>query len=214
MRKRVLRRIFDVWELIFHKICHLEDIEPGVEHLFYITRRRYLGRMFSVDGVSVKRFDPVVELHINNALVERRLRENENVVRAMVQLIRQARQSLPALANAVQGDKYRDAEVLYGITFIHRGIERLGFQTLPLDESSLMTRITKWHLRNVLKMLNPHADDILRTHSSMLEPRLVVATKAGMIARYQSPPEAGVETAEGSAADYGATSAYSFTAEP
>ncbi|MFB5191795.1 YkoP family protein [Alicyclobacillus fastidiosus] len=214
MRKRVLRRIFDVWELMFHKINHLEDIEPGVEHLFYITRRKYLGRTFSVDGVSVKRFDPVVELHINNTLVERRLREDENIVRAMVQLIRQARQSLPALANAIQGEKYRDAEVLYGITFIHRGIDRLGFQTLPLNERSLTTRLTKWHLRNVLKMLNPHADDIFRTHSGMLEPRLVVATKAGMIARYQSPPDAGVETAKGPAADYAATSGYSVTAEP
>lgn len=47
-----------------------------------------------------------------------------------------------------------------------------------------MTRLTKWHLKNVLRMLNPHAEDIFRTHSELLEPRLVVASKASIVARY------------------------------
>ncbi|EPZ52497.1 YkoP family protein [Alicyclobacillus acidoterrestris] len=184
MPRRVVRRVFDVWEAMFHRMFRLEDIEPGAEHLFYITKRKYTGRPFSVDGVSVKRFDPVIEMHMNNQLVERALREDENVVRAMVVLIRQARRSLPALARALQAEKYQDAKALYGITFIHRGIDHFGFQTLPLNAHSLMTRLTKWHLKNVLRMLNPHAEDIFRTHSELLEPRLVVASKASIVARY------------------------------
>lgn len=180
MPNRVVRAVFNVWESLFHRAFHLEEIEPGVEHLFFIAKRRYIGRPFEVDGVQVRSGDIVIELHVNNEMVEHILREDGNVVRAMVQLLRHARQSMPMLTKAVQQEKYQSAMALYGVTFIHRGIDRFGFHTLPLT-GMLSKSVTKWHLTNVLKMLNPDANHLLETHPDVLQPKLVVASKATLV---------------------------------
>ncbi|WAH38799.1 YkoP family protein [Alicyclobacillus dauci] len=180
MATRAFRFVFDAWESLFHKMFHLEEIEPGVEHLFFIAKRRYFGRPFVVEDVTVKSGDIVIELHMNNSVVERVLTKDENIVRAMVQLIRQARESMPVLAKAIEHEKYERAAALYGITFIHRGIDRFGFHTLPISDG-VSKRITTWHLRNVLRILNPHANDIFSTHADVLEPKLVVASKRQII---------------------------------
>lgn len=183
MSRKAIRKLFDLWETLFHVALHLEDIEPGVEHLFYISKRMYFGRSFTVDGVTVRTFDPVIELHFNNDMVEGALRADPNVVRAMIQLLRQARQTMPVLAGAIQSPRYRKAKALYGITFIHRGIDRFGFHTLPLS-NGVTKRITTWHLTNILRMLNPDADHILETHREVLEPKLVVASKEHIIEQF------------------------------
>ncbi|SDW49944.1 hypothetical protein SAMN04489725_1075 [Alicyclobacillus hesperidum] len=180
MPSRALRAVFDVWESLFHRAFRLEDLEPGTEHLFFVAKRRYFGRGFEVDGIRVNPGDRVVELHVNNDMVERALREDGNVVRAMVQLLRQARISMPALARAVQRERFADAQVLYGVTMIHRGIERFGFHTYPLP-NGIAKSLTTWHLTNVLKMLNPDANHIIETHHDVLQPKLVVASKAKII---------------------------------
>lgn len=180
MPSRAVRTVFNLWESLFHRAFHLEDIEPGVEHLFFIAKRRYMGRPFEVDGVHVRSGDKVVELHVNNDMVEHALREDGNIVRAMVQLLRQARTSMPALARAIQSERYADTEALYGITMIHRGIERFGFHTHPLPDG-ISKSLTTWHLTNVLKMLNPDAEHLLQTHHDVLYPKLVVASKARII---------------------------------
>ncbi|AEJ43921.1 YkoP family protein [Alicyclobacillus acidocaldarius] len=180
MPNRAARAVFDAWEALFHRALHLEELEPGTEHLFFVARRRYLGRTFEVDGIVVRPGDPVVEMHMNNALIERALREDANIVRAIVRLLRQARVSLPALAKAVQHEKFEDAQVLYGITMIHRGIEHFGFHTYPL-RNPFVRAVTSWHLTNILKMVNPDADHILQTHRDVLQPKLVVASKQKII---------------------------------
>ncbi|WP_067621792.1 YkoP family protein [Alicyclobacillus acidiphilus] len=186
MPNPALRAVFDMWESFFHHAFRLEDLEPGVEHLFYIAKRRYMGRPFEVDGVKVRSGDRVVELHVNNDMVERALREDSNVVRAMVQLLRQARTSMPALARAIQSPRYAETQALYGITMIHRGIERFGFHTLPLPDG-ISKSLTTWHLTNVLRMLNPDADHLIQTHHDVLQPKLVVASKARIIELFSTP---------------------------
>jgi hypothetical protein len=193
MPNRVIRSVFDTWELLFHKAFRLEEIEPGTQHLFYIASRRYMGRPFTVDGVEVKRGDRVIELHINNDMVENTLRADDNIVRAMVQLIRSARQSMPALVKAIQRDKYEKSQALYGITFIHRGIERFGMNTREIPDG-LSKRLIRWHLKNVLRMLNPEGEHIISDHSHILEPKLVVASKYRMIELFSSEQEPAKET--------------------
>lgn len=188
MSHTIVRKLFDAWESLFHKVFRLQEIQPGEEHLFYISKRRYIGKPFTVDGVFVRLFDPVVELHFNNDIIERALHSDPNVVRAMVQLLREARKTMPLLASALQGHRYRDAKALYGITFIHRGIERFGFQTLPMP-GTLSRRLTSWHLTNLLKMLNPDADHILETHKDVLVPKLVVASKQHIIEQFAEGAE-------------------------
>lgn len=177
---RLKRKLFEGWEALFHRMFRLQELVAGEEHLFYIAKRKYMGKSFVVDGVSVGPGDTVIELHFNNEIVERLLVQNDNLVRAMVQLILQARKSMPALVEAVQAPQYADVHALYGITFINRGIERFGFHTRPM-QSGFTKKLTTWHLKNVLRMYNPDADHVITAHEDVLEPKIVVASKARLI---------------------------------
>lgn len=188
MPNRVVRFLFDTWESLFHKAAGLREIEPGQQHLFFIARRKYLGEPFSIDGVEVRPRDLVIELHFNNEMVEQALRADDNIVRAMIQILREARQSMPALARAIGQEEFREAKALYGITFIHRGIERFGFETRDIP-SGLSKAITSWHLKNVLRMLNPSGEQIIHTHASVLQPKLVVASKERIIKQFLEQDE-------------------------
>src|SRR5579875_2925292 len=129
---RVAGVVWRMWEHSFHKVFGLEPIKPGEEHLFFIAKRTYLGRRFTVDGMVVKPFDKVIELHMNNDLLAEVLRSESQLVGIAVRLINEAKKSLPLLAEAISQKQFASISVVYGVTFIHRGIQRFGFQALPV----------------------------------------------------------------------------------
>ena len=61
-------------------VARIKHLEQGESHLFCIAKHRYLGRPFSVDGVCVRRFDPVIEIHMNNKRLAQVMREQDSVV--------------------------------------------------------------------------------------------------------------------------------------
>jgi hypothetical protein len=171
------------WERFFHIAFHLEPIHPHENHLFFIAKRTYIGRRFTVGDEVIKPFDKVIELHMNNELLVQYLHEDPNLVSLAVRLVREARKSLPLLAQVVHQQRFAKARVIYGVTFIHRGISRLGFHTLPM-RNGLLRRLTRWHLKNVLRLMNPDAARIMALHPGDFVPMLVAFPKDELIAKY------------------------------
>ncbi|MCL6445934.1 MAG: polysaccharide deacetylase [Alicyclobacillus sp.] len=188
MASRLIRSVWLAWESLFHWVWRVQPLEPGVRHLFYVSMTRYMGKPFTVDGVTVRRFDPIIELHMNNEMLMNALREQKNVVSLAVKLLQEAKRSLPALANCVRDEKFAKAKALYGITFIHRGVERFGFTTFPLRQR-LFHRITTAYLKFIFRMVNPRAVALLATHPDIFEPRLVVISKMRLLTQYATRAE-------------------------
>ncbi|MCL6594051.1 MAG: polysaccharide deacetylase [Alicyclobacillus sp.] len=178
---------FLAFEWVFRLVARVRPLDPCHRHLFLIARRTYLGRPFTVDGVSVKPFDQVVELHLNNTLLAELLREEKSPVSVALRLLEETRRSLPVLANALQETRYASAQAVYGITFVHRHISRFGFTVLPL-RSRWLRRLVGWHLRHVLRAVNPRAGELLLTRPGDFEPKLVAAGKQRLI-RLHLPPQ-------------------------
>ncbi|MCL6633357.1 MAG: polysaccharide deacetylase [Alicyclobacillus herbarius] len=179
-------RFWDLWEAGFRKLFKVQPIRPDVEDLFYLSKTHYLGKPFEIDGVRVVRGQPVVELHVNNTLVARVLREEKNILASTVKLLQLARKSLPALAERVAHPEFADVQVLYGITFIHRGIERLGFEALPI-RNRVLAPLTRWYLRQVLRAFNPDANRLLEAHPDAFVPKLVATSKKRLILMHGKP---------------------------
>jgi hypothetical protein len=181
-------RFWDVWEAGFRTLFGVKPIRPGFEDLFYVSKTRYLGHPFTIDGIQVRRLEPVVELHVNNALVARVLKEERNILASAVKLLQLARQSLPALAELMAQPEFQDVRVLYGVTFIHRGIERLGFQAFPI-RNRLVAPLTRWYLRQVLRAFNPDADRLLLAHPDAFVPKLVAISRERLTTAYGRPDQ-------------------------
>ncbi len=183
MARHMVFWIWKVWEFLFRFFAHVRPLRKDESYLFYVAKRRYLGKPFSVDGITVHRFDMVVELHMNNALLVDTLRNQKSLVGVAVKLVQEAKRSLPVLAENLSTSKYEQTEVLYGVTFIHRGVERFGFQSLPIQRSFLRGLAT-WHLTHVFKIVNPNAEQILRQHPNAFEPRMVAISKQHLLSNY------------------------------
>jgi hypothetical protein len=178
-----MHALWHAWEWLFHVVMRLEPLRAGEAHLFYLSVRRYMGRPFVVDGVQVKRFDKVIELHMNNDLLLQVLRETDNLVSLAVRLLQIAKRDLPILAERVASRRFAKAHVLLGITFIHRSVERFGFQSFPI-RGRFVRRVTTWHLRNVLRIVNPHADHLFRSHPDAFVPKVVAISKDRLIQQF------------------------------
>lgn len=183
MARQIVFWVWKAWEFLFRFFGHVRPLSKDEPYLFYVATRRYMGKPFVVDGITVRRFDTVVELHMNNALLVDTLRNQSSLVGLAVKLVQEAKRSLPVLAENLTAPQYEEAQVLYGITFIHRGIERFGFQSLPIHRVWLR-KLATWHLTHVFKIVNPNAEKILLQHPGVFEPKMVAISKEQLLATY------------------------------
>lgn len=180
MANSLKRRLLVTWEKIFHQTAHLQEIDPDQKHLFYIAKRRYFGRRFIVDGIEIRKFDKVVELHMNNDIIAEIVNQELEVVAIAIRILQEGRKSMPALARALTDPKYEGVKALYGVTLINRGLSRFGFTVYPL-RGKFTVRVTKWHLKNVFELINPAAKRLFLQHPESFEPKLVAASLAHFI---------------------------------
>lgn len=182
---RGVYRLWQGWEKLFRVLA---GVQPICEHdkplLFFIAKRTYLGRPFLADDVRVLPFQKVVELHMNNDLLKQVLRTETTLVGVAIRLIREARETLPILAELLSTPEFDDVEVLYGVTFIHRGIQKLGFHTAEI-RNRFIRYVSTWYLLHVFNMVNPDAKAVLGRHHQGFYPKMVAITKAELVARYR-----------------------------
>lgn len=183
MIKSAMVKLWSAWELIFRTLWRVRPIHDTDEHLFFVSMRRYLGSSFTVDDVTVNRLDYIIELHFNNDVFFRTLREQRSLVGVAVKLIQEAKRSLPVLADYVRQPQFAKANVLMGVTFIHRGVQRFGFHTFPIQQR-WMHYLTSWHLSNVVRVVNPNGSAMLEAHPSEFVPMIVAISKAKLIAEH------------------------------
>ena len=164
-------------------ITRIRPIKRGESHLFCVALHRYLGREFTVNGVRVHRFDQVIELHLDNMRVAQLLHENHNLVSLAIKLIQEVNQSLPHLADCVNSQKYRKANVLLGITMIHRGVEKFGFEVFPLH-NKIMHAFIKWYLRNIYCTFNSNGNSLIQSRPETFIPKMVAISKQRLIQSY------------------------------
>jgi hypothetical protein len=179
------RQLLLTWEILFHWAAHLKELKPGETHLFYIARRRYIGRGFTVDGVAVRLFDKVVELHMNNEMIKDIVSREPQLMAVAVRILQETRRSLPVLAEMLNSSEYDDIKALYGVTLINRGLDRFGLSVFPL-RGNLTVRLTNWHLKNIFELINPAAKRLIAEHPESFEPKLVAASRDHFIATFRA----------------------------
>jgi hypothetical protein len=179
----IIRSLWMGWEAVFRFSCRVHPLNRDEQHLFLIARRRYLGKSFTVDGVTIRLFDPVIELHMNNKLLVQLLR-HQGLMGLAVRLVQETRRSMPILAETLNREKFHGVKALYGVTFIHRHVERFGFQTFPIQQK-LTERLFTWYLRQVFRAINPNASQLLATHREAFVPRIVAMSKDRLVTQFR-----------------------------
>ena len=163
------------WDETFRRCCGIKPLDPEEEHLLCIAERRYLGRPFTVGDVKVRRFDPIMEIHLNNARLTKIIAEGQPLPGTVVLLLRETRRAMQALAKRISSDPYHQARVIYGLTLVHRGAKRLGFEVLPI-QNRWLARFYTWYLFNLLRCFNPDAARGIDTRLRPVAKRVAMPT--------------------------------------
>lgn len=183
------------WRLVegyFERKYRIRVLENDPQALIAYNLWSYTGsEQVLPSGERVRPGDPVMELHFRRAALLPLIQDGDPR-RAGLELLRLGKRDLPRLARVVQTDpELQNVAALHALTLFHRGIDRLGFEIVPVA-SRLEERWFSWYHR-VLMARDSHAGaERVRQHRHKLITRHIWFTREAFIRRWGcSGPDGG-----------------------
>lgn len=154
--KRAIISLWLVYERAFHAVFRLKTVEAEADKpaAFHYRVIKYNGEPIEFsNGAGVTKGDAVAELHFDNRMLSEIAASSKSPLAIGLRLIREVEHALPFLANQLAEDiGAKDVKALYGVTMIHRGADRLGFEVHQLPDG-LFKRSSQVYLRLLMKVL-------------------------------------------------------------
>ncbi|MHB9093283.1 MAG: polysaccharide deacetylase family protein [Eubacteriales bacterium] len=126
VRRRIAFTLWEKWEHIFARLYSVERIDST--NMLRLSKTRYKGPdIYAPNGqLLAQKGDWVGEIHFDNI---RFVNNETDVQKIALQALRQAKESLTVFARYIEGNpKYQGIRVFLGLSLMHRGVKRLGFE--------------------------------------------------------------------------------------
>ncbi|CAM4134128.1 polysaccharide deacetylase family protein [Paenibacillus alkaliterrae] len=152
--KKGLISLWLLWERAFHVVFRLKTVGDAGDPAFHYRITTYHGKSVQLaGGGSVTKGDRIAELHFDNKKLSTIAATSKSPVATGIRMLREVEQALPLLANQLAEDaEASDIKAVYGVTMIHRGADRLGFEIYKLPEG-WFARSTRVYLRILIRVL-------------------------------------------------------------
>ena len=171
------------WDSLCRRWLRIQPLHPHEEHLFCISQRRHLGPPFAVGNTVVSRFEPVIEIHLNNPLLIKILADKHSLFGTSTLMARETRSALQALAEMIIQKPHRPGRVICGVTLLYRGTRPFGFEVLPI-ENRWLERFYTWYLQKLLRAMNPDASRRMNQRAGTVAKRIAMPAET-LIQRYR-----------------------------
>ncbi|MCY0876638.1 MAG: polysaccharide deacetylase family protein [Firmicutes bacterium] len=126
---------------------------------------------------------PLVELHLQNLALQELLKVSPPEKMA-IRGLREARDSLRQVAlSMVFDERFNQAQGVWGMTMIHRGMENLGFHVEDVPPT-LFNRWVTLVLTWIMILYHPQGRSRLRQGLEEMHPRLMWMTREELLSRY------------------------------
>lgn len=125
--------ILDPIYYLFTRLTYLEDSNKN-RNVFRIRLTRYRGAdVVLSDGTYVKKNDLLIKIHLHNVRLMKEMHNLESETKKGRLIFTHVRSGLPSLAEYIQNHPdYNEIKGIVGITMLHKGCNRLGFETFPI----------------------------------------------------------------------------------
>jgi len=188
--KRLVQRIWSIVDRLIRKISGIKELESGRSAFYYVALRCYRGKDWTMpDGSLLRPGDLFLELHVNNDRLLGLINENMPVERTAIIAMREVRQCLPVVARMLNsGERFSGVKALFGITLLHRGLDRLGFTAYEMKPGIVKT-IVGLYEHWLLGLYHPGGFKKLNTYREKLTPKYVIMTREELMRRYLNAPK-------------------------
>jgi peptidoglycan/xylan/chitin deacetylase (PgdA/CDA1 family) len=152
--KKALIWLWLQWERVFHVMFRLKTVGDANDAAFHYRVTTYSGENIELAaGGRVEKGDQIAELHFDNKKLSSIAATSKSPVATGIRMLREVEQALPLLANQLAADSSaKDIKAVYGVTMIHRGADRLGFEIFNLPEG-FFAKSSRIYLRILIKVL-------------------------------------------------------------
>lgn len=177
--KRVLIAGWLAWERAFHAMFRLKQVGDSAIPAFHYRVTKYTGEAVTLsNGEAIAKGDNVAELHFDNKLLSSIALTSKSPLATGLRLIREVENALPSLADQLAADaEAQGIKAVYGVTMIHRGANRLGFEVFQLPDG-LFKRSTQVYLRVLMKVLTNSkqykAGKVKSSRTEIVTPRMLL----------------------------------------
>ncbi|NPC93933.1 hypothetical protein HOO54_17355 [Bacillus sp. WMMC1349] len=129
------RFFLTIWHLIdpfYYFFSRLTFIDCRRKSIFRVRLTKYKGiDVMLSDGTTIKKNDVLIKIHLHNVKLIREFQNIESAVRRGVLIYQKVLSSMPTLAEYVSNhQKAEQIKGIIGITTLHKGIDRLGFEAV------------------------------------------------------------------------------------
>lgn len=181
------------WDSIYYRFTRLQYVDVENGNLFRVVVKPYRGEtIITSDGVRLERGDLYAKLHLYNVGVACLLRQhvmNKGLGTGLageLAILKKIRSSFPALSSFIS-DHPRSSEIkaLMGITFLNRGVEKLGFESKELS-NPLISQLKAHLFKFILICCHPRGWTRLKEKSRPLVPKRVYISKDAFVHRFKA----------------------------
>jgi hypothetical protein len=131
-----------IWYLVdpiyysFTRLTYIKN-DDHQNLIFRVRVTKYKGREVTLsDGTIIRKNDKLIKIHLHNAKLLKELLDVSCDISRGKYIFKKVLESLPALANYLEQHPNRDElKGIIGITTLHRGCGRLGFETYEIKNS-------------------------------------------------------------------------------
>jgi hypothetical protein len=165
-------------------VGHIKPLKADDSGIIRIGLHRYKGptRMLN-DGSEVRIGDTLIELHMNNDWFKRRRKLNLSISQSPWEILNAFDEDLRLLAQRVVDGEFEGFVALRGVTFLHTGSKRLGFQVDELPDG-LWKKGARFYMAGLVRIYNLRTDRTSKRRARPVELKEIWLSKAALLRRY------------------------------
>jgi hypothetical protein len=137
--KSYLLGVWNALDPVYYTCTRLRYVSDSDERrtLFRVRLTRYKGkRTVLKDGTVINKEDLLIKIHLHNVKIMNELFTVSSDTKRAVYIYHMIKRSLPMLANYVRNHtRYPEIKGIIGITTLHKGSSRLGFECVSIDNA-------------------------------------------------------------------------------
>ncbi|WP_052948047.1 YkoP family protein [Aneurinibacillus tyrosinisolvens] len=178
--------ILKAWSLvdqIYFYCSRLQYVNEEEKNVFRVKLLRYRGRnLFLSNGASIQTGDILLKIHLHNCLLMNEMINIENDTKRALYVYKRVEESMPSLGHFISNHPQNNTiKGIIGITFLHRGVSRLGFEVKEIENP---------HYKSVKQIgLKPlfilcHLNKQQPWKEKNLVPKFLIMSKEQLLSRY------------------------------
>ncbi|ERI09288.1 YkoP family protein [Aneurinibacillus aneurinilyticus] len=178
--------VIRAWSLLdkFYFYCsRLEYVNQEAKNIFRVKLLKYRGQeLFLANGTSIRKNDTLLKIHLHNCMLIGETLNMRNDTKRALYVYKRVEESMPGLVNFIRNHPRKDdIKGVIGITLLHRGVSRLGFEVKDI-ENSYYRRAKQFYMKPLFLLY--HLNKQQRRKKEHMVPKFLVISKERLLGKY------------------------------